>query len=75
MFVELTRSNGDPVMINLNQVMYFYPMANGQSYLIFNGERFNLTVDERYDYIVSQLKRTGMIGEPERMTNIKASTA
>lgn len=46
MIVELTRSNGDPVFVNFNQVLFFYPMGHGQTYLIFATERFNLTVEE-----------------------------
>lgn len=56
MFLQLTRSNGDPVLVNLTQVLHFYPLANGQTYFIFSGERFNLTVEEDFDTIVNQLQ-------------------
>lgn len=75
MFLQLTRTNGDPVMVNLQQVLHFYPMANGQTYFIFNGERFNLTVEEKYAFIVGEMERQFHFSPAEKMKKVSVQTA
>ena len=57
MILELTRTNGDPVFVNLDQVLFFYPIGNGQTYLIFPTERFNLTVDESIEEVQQRIAK------------------
>lgn len=58
MILELTRTNGDPVFVNFDQVLFYYPMGNGQTYLIFPCERYNLTVDEDTEEIQRRIAKT-----------------
>lgn len=55
MLLKLTRSTGDPVVVNIQQVLSFYPLGNGQTYLVFSADRFNLTVEESFDVICDLL--------------------
>jgi hypothetical protein len=60
MIVQLTRTNGDPVFVNLANVLFFYALSNGQTYLIFNCERFNLTIEEPVDVVLRKLDVLGL---------------
>lgn len=75
MFLQLTRTNGDPVMVNTQQVLHFYPLANGQTYFIFNGERFNLTVEEKYEFITGELERQALFTPPEKLKKVSVKSA
>lgn len=51
MLLQLTRTTGDPIIINIHQVLSVYPLGNGQTYIVFPTERFNLTVEESFEDI------------------------
>ncbi len=51
MLLQLTRTTGDPIIINIHQVLSIYPLGNGQTYIVFPTERFNLTVEESFEDI------------------------
>ncbi len=75
MYLQLTRTNGDPVVVNLHQVLHFYPLSNGQTYFIFSGERFNLTVEEGFEFITGEMERQGGLTPTEKLKKISVKSA